>query len=542
MPRLLPRWCHCLALIFSLLNSTLAADFHLSPTGHDSANGSHSHPWQNFAHAIKHLQAGDTLHIMAGTYSEQLILRGKQGRADAPIVIQNHEQAHAVIDGGNLNQPATGRSALLLIENCDYITIKGLTLENYHTSSAKHIPVGILIEGSGRGIQIIDCQVHNIWQNSTKAQANGFGIAVYGTAHQPIDQLVLQGNTLHNLRTGQSESLVLNGNVTNFRVIKNHIYDCNNIGIDFIGYEGSAPAEVDRARNGLCSENRIHAINSANNPGYEGKFQAGGGDASAAGIYVDGGTQIVIERNVVYDCNFGIELASEHRSGLTDYISIRNNLIHHNHGPGIIMGGYDAKRGRTQFCRIANNTLYHNDTALNYGGQIALQFYLSHNSFINNIIWANPATQQMIIHYVTGGTPEQRRFDTASNHFDYNLYYSEGAASEIEFGLNLNGRGREAGNRSYQGLAKWRAHCGSDAHSIFGDPGFTDAIPSAKPADNDFKLSHNSIARNRGAPSYADTSLSGALDFFAGPRITQQGIDIGMHEYHEWLRHLFYLF
>ena len=42
---------------------------------------------------------------------------------------------------------------------------------------------------------------------------------------------------MHNLRTGQSESVALNGNVTNFKVIKNHVYDCNNIGIDFIGYE-----------------------------------------------------------------------------------------------------------------------------------------------------------------------------------------------------------------------------------------------------------------------------------------------------------------
>ena len=47
---------------------------------------------------------------------------------------------------------------------------------------------------------------------------------------------------------------------------RNHVHDCNNIGIDFIGYEGSAPAAVDRARDGICRENLLHGIDSANNP------------------------------------------------------------------------------------------------------------------------------------------------------------------------------------------------------------------------------------------------------------------------------------
>ena len=84
---------------------------------------------------------------------------------------------------------------------------------------------------------------------------NGFGIAVYGTdAKTPISELVIDGNEVHHLQTGSSESLVVNGNVTNFRITHNVVHDNNNIGIDVIGFERTAPdPAVDQARDGVVS-------------------------------------------------------------------------------------------------------------------------------------------------------------------------------------------------------------------------------------------------------------------------------------------------
>ncbi len=519
------------ALLCAQLTMLSADDFYLSTTGDDAAQGTLAAPWLTFNHAASQLQAGDTLYVRGGNYSERLILTAKTGTVHAPILIRNYQSETTEIDGSLLTVPTGGRAGLVVIENCDYITLQGLSVQNYQTSASGSTPVGIQIEGSGRGIRIIDCTVEQIWQNSTNSNANGFGIAVYGTSLTPIDELILKGNTIHNLRTGQSESVVLNGNVTNFLVTQNHVYDCNNIGIDFIGYEGSAPATVDRARNGICSENLVHAINSAYNPGYGGSFNSGGGDESAAGIYVDGGHNIVIERNEIFACNFGIELASEYAAGVTDAISVRNNLLHHNRGPGIIMGGYDSARGTTRFCNVSNNTLYRNDTELTYGGQIALQFYLENNTFTNNILWANTSTKQMIIHYVEGGTAAKRTFDTTTNTFDYNLYYCEGDAADIEFGLNPTGNGSDAGNKSYYGLAAWRTITGSDAHSSFGDPGFTLATPNATPTASDFKLTASSYARDLGEPASSFTPADGEKDFFGASRVANGRVDGGMHEY-----------
>src|SRR5689334_1871443 len=130
--------------------------------------------------------------------------------------------------------------------------------------------------------------------------------------------LIIDGNEVHHLKTGSSESLVVNGNVTNFRITHNVVHDNNNIGFDVIGFERTAPdPAVDQARDGVVSGNLVYNITSRGNPAYR-------NDESSDGIYVDGGTRILIEQNVIHDVDFGIELASEHKNGATSYITARN--------------------------------------------------------------------------------------------------------------------------------------------------------------------------------------------------------------------------
>jgi len=46
----------------------------------------------------------------------------------------------------------------------------------------------------------------------------------------------LTANEVHHLKTGSSESLVVNGNVTNFRITHNVVTTTISIGIDVIGF------------------------------------------------------------------------------------------------------------------------------------------------------------------------------------------------------------------------------------------------------------------------------------------------------------------
>lgn len=501
----------------------------MSPTGSDSNSGAATQPWRTFAYATNNIAAGDTLILREGEYAQRLLLDDLHGTQEFPIVIRSADNVTATLDGSSLTVPSGGRAGLVVINNCDHITLKGIVIQNFNTKDKNKTPIGIQVEGGGNGIKLLNNTVHHIWQSSNNKNANGFGIAIYGTDNSPIDGLVLEGNEVHNLRTGQSESIVLNGNVINFLVADNHVHNCNNIGIDFIGYEGTAPEGSDRARDGVCRDNRVHDIDSSHNPGYNGDFSNGGGDRSAAGIYVDGGARIIVERNHVYQCNFGIELASEHAGKSTEEIELRNNLIHHNTGAGIIMGGYDSNRGITRLCAIRNNTLYRNNTLQSYNGQIALQFYLEDNSFTNNIIWVEPNTKQAIVHYVEGGTAAQRAF-SGSNRFDYNLYYNQGDA-EIEFALNPTGSGENSGNKSYTGLDAWRTLVGGAENSTLHDPGFINPAPASNDDSTAYKLGPTAFARDRGDPGQLLGNDPIETDFYKSQRIVNQRIDVGMHEY-----------
>lgn len=529
-----------------------AANYYVSTAGNNLNPGTIESPWLTIQHAVSEVTAGDVVHIRAGTYSERVSISNLDGTSIAPIVFQKYagDSGAAIVDQTGVTPP-DGNSQLLRIANCDYITIQGLEFSNLKTaqnSAAQNkLPAGIYIiassTGSSTGVKILNCKVHGIWQNCPDLdnfEANGFGIAVYGhgaSEANAINNLVIDGCEIYDLRTGASESMVLNGNVKNFAVTNNIVYDCNNIGIDIIGYEGTASAAVDRARNGIVSGNTVYNIDTAYNPAYGGNHTTGGGDRSAAGIYVDGGTNIVIERNHVFRCNFGVELASEHASGFTDYITLRNNLLHHNHSAGLIMGGYDEDRGDTRFCTITGNTLYHNDTGNGYDGQILLQFYVSNCSFKNNIVWANSTTKQLWIHYPSGGTTADKEIG-ANVTLDYNRYFcSTGSVNDLEFAVFKN-----QARRNFYNLNDWKTHANSlqqDTNSTFSNPGFATATPGTPPASPtaqdlqniraQFALLASSTAIDAGDPAYAPTS--GERDFTGQLRVLNARVDIGAYEY-----------
>src|SRR5207302_8808195 len=127
------------------------------------------------------------------------------------------------------------------------------------------------VDGASHDIQLRNNNVHHIEYDT--ADGNAFGISIYGTSKtQPITNVVLDGNEVHHLKTGNSESVTLNGNVKNFQVTNNRVHDNNNIGIDFIGFERTCPdPKQDQARDGVCRGNIVWNISSATNPAYFGE-------------------------------------------------------------------------------------------------------------------------------------------------------------------------------------------------------------------------------------------------------------------------------
>lgn len=83
-------------------------------------------------------------------------------------------------------------------------------------------------------------------------------------------------------------------------------------------------------RFGRCANNTVWNIHSSY-------------DASAAGIYVDGGSNIIIEMNEVYHSDAGIEIGAENPGQIASHMTVQKNYLHHNDKVGLVFGGYNAR-------------------------------------------------------------------------------------------------------------------------------------------------------------------------------------------------------
>ena len=472
----------------------VSGTFFVAVTGDDSNPGTVAEPWRTIQYAADTVGPGSTVYVRGGVYEEVVTINISGSEAGGWVTFQSYAGETAVLDASNRTIP-NADSALFLIESQNYIIIDGFELRNYTTSNANRVPMGIFVTGDAHHIQLRNNHIHHI-ENNSGSDGNAHGIAVYGTdAPAAIHDLLIQGNDLHDLKLGNSEAMVLNGNVTDFTITQNQVHDNDNIGIDLIGFEGTAPDPAyDQARDGVVSQNEVYNIDTISNPAYF-------GERSAAAIYVDGGTRIVIERNRVYQSNFGIELASEHNGRATSHITVRNNLIYHNQIAGLAMGGYDNQRGSTENCVIVNNTFFHNDSQQDGNGELYIQFDTAVNIIKNNIFAANEQSLFISNAYT----------QNSGNVVDYNLYFAPAGENGSEWQWK---------DVYYQGFEAYRTATGNDTHALFADPSFeSTAVP-------DLHLQPSSPAIDNGET----LAEAGNVDFDGRFRIQNNIIDIGAIE------------
>lgn len=427
-------------------------NYFISPSGNDKNKGTEESPFKTIKKGIRVVKPGGTLYLMAGTYNEKVNVT-KSGMDGKLITIKNYQGQEVFIDGKNKNGVGIN------IENKSYIRIEGLRICNF---KGNNTPIGVSVEGTGSFIEIVNNKIYNI-----ESKRNAHGIAFYGTnSKKAYSDILIEGNEVYNLKLGRSEAVVLNGNIDGFKIINNIIHDNNNIGIDCIGHEKTAK-KFDQARNGIVISNIIYNINSIENPEYR-------GESSAGGIYVDGGRDINIEKNKIYDCDIGVEVACEAKNKTTDVVFVKSNLIF-GCTYGLVVGGEDKANGYANNCYFLNNTLFDNETGIDIQKTKV-------NYFRNNII------QGGIL--LLDGNP-------GKNVLRYNLWYSE---VDDEFEIPDN-----------------------DVDSKFTEAKFNDKNI------RDFSLSDNSPAIDMGTPDY----LGGIdeTDFAKNPRIFNNRVDCGAFEY-----------
>ena len=222
---------------------------------------------------------GSVIFIHGGDYGPIRLGPECSGSEKAPTIIRAAAGEKAVIHA----EDGIG----IFLENVSNISVEGMEVEGgthgiyYQSTREAGDPL--------TDISIRDCTVHGV--------RGIHGICVYARNDlQPVQDITIEGCEVYDCECGSSESVVLNGNIDGFVIKDNTIHDNNNIGIDMIGFEGTAmhpdeeggrnAYEADMVRNGICAGNVIYNISAEGNPAY---FEDGEYDLCAGGIYVDGG-------------------------------------------------------------------------------------------------------------------------------------------------------------------------------------------------------------------------------------------------------------
>ena len=465
---------------FSLLPAQGGAACFVAPAGDDSGPGSLERPWRTIQKAADSAPAGATVYIRGGVYREKIVVRVSGSAASGFTTFRPFGAEAVVVDGAGV----AGRNLLLLTDR-SHIRIQGLELRN---NLKCDFAAAVWVQGRGDRLEVRGCRIHEI------RGRDAMGIAVYGDDRSaPITRLVVAGNEIFDCDPAHSEAVALNGNVEDFEVRDNVVHDVNNIGIVCIGGEGTCPdPALDKARRGVVAGNTVYRARSSYEDGY------------AGGIYVDGGCDIVLERNRVFQCDLGIEVGCENKGRAASGNIVRDNLVYGNDKAGLVFGGYDFPRtGLVRECRFLNNTVFGNDTQGAGNGELMVQYALACD-VRNNVVVSRAGNYLMTSTAPAGG----------KNRFDYNLWFCPAGGSDIR--IDWNGE-------LYRRFGDYQHGSGLDAHSRFADPLFADA------AENDARLQAGSPAIDAGDPAFVPAA--GETDFAGSARLAGNGVDCGAYEF-----------
>lgn len=325
--------------------------------------------------ALNSAQPGDTVLVAPGVYKGGNFFP-RSGKDGACIRLRG-VPGQSVIDGKD------GSNFGILIDGKAYIAVEGITIRNFRSGE---VPTGIKVQGLSQHIDVVGNHVLGINRGSG---GDAHGISFYGRSSTPMSDLYVDGNEIDHCVLGTSETLVFNGNVAGIRVSRNRIHDNDNIGIDFIGFEGKGPDGQEQARDAICTGNVISHITARHNPTY---LVDGAQGATADGIYVDGGTGIVIEENKVSQCDIGIEVSSEHLRQAGSHVMIRNNVVSTSLWGNIHLGGESS----TENGGATDITIEGNQLSLPGYVQILLQNYTNGVQFRNNTFAPANAPYQVL--------------------------------------------------------------------------------------------------------------------------------------------------
>lgn len=255
------------------------------------------------------LQAGDSLLIMPGTYDMNWNISNLYGQSNDWIVIQPYSSG-VIINGVNYDN-------VIDIYNCHFLELTGIEITNSYAGSgidgikfrttSDHIlledlhihdltGVGISANPAGESftyLTIRHCHIHNI---------TDVGEGMYIGNHDglsPVHHCLVELNWIHNCHPHKGIQFK-RGTYLNI-IQDNVVYDCDEAGIVLYKTDQTS-----------ASDNNIVRRNVVWN--------------TSEGIFAVGQTNI--DNNVIFNCDYGINVRNYSNWGMND-LYIRNNTIYH---------------------------------------------------------------------------------------------------------------------------------------------------------------------------------------------------------------------
>ncbi len=334
--------------------------YYVAGAGSDvTGDGSLSRPWKTVHQAVGAIppsETGVTLNLRAGTYSlsTALVIDSQQsGSAGAPFTIRSHAGEKAVLDGSQILE----FGAMLSIRNARHVTIQDMELTNLVGNKS-----GIHITGASSNITLAGNTIHNMhWTTDSQAANtpaptdNLNPIVIVGDSTEPMSDILVVDNKVHNLTTGYSEAIKVTGNIDGFLIDNNVVHDISNIGIVAAGnydWVGLDDARLNRARNGIIRNNEVYRCVSP--------------VAASAGIYVDGARNITVTDNYSHQNTVGFSVGSE-QPGEASKIVLTGNVAADNSQAGVVIGTISPD-SNVDNVTLNNNEFRGNYTAPVWGG------------------------------------------------------------------------------------------------------------------------------------------------------------------------------
>jgi len=344
------------------------ASLFVDPNGDDNNTGTIDAPFKTIRKAIDSADCENTIYLRDGTYNEAITINKSN------LTLRNYPGENAAITGNNL---AGTIANIIIAPNLTNISIYGLHIQDRQELDIE-AAYGIIVHGGTRNIIIQNNEFQNINGNiahhSDVYGYNAGGIVLFGNQANPIQNALIAGNKLHDMDCGKSEAITVAGYTNKVDVIENEIHDIFNIGIDIAGHYGAnSDPNKDYARYVYVAGNKV--VNGVSTI------------ADNSGIYVDGAKGVLVERNYVEGCPFGISVDQENDIADTNLhvedIIVSSNLFVNNLKGGIRIGTAKLLASSVFNSTIINNTVIHPNTA----GTGALVVAKSHdNEIVNNVI------------------------------------------------------------------------------------------------------------------------------------------------------------